>query len=250
MMSLASWFAAKSWEKHLLAQKTQPSESNRSDHDARLEPLFAEGDALINSIRNENQPRIYIISGPSGVGKDSVIEEMRNVFSRAQYVVTATTRPMRMGEADGVHYVFLSKEEFLSRIEKKDFIENALVYDNHYGVPRSPIVEGLTQGRDVIIKVDVEGAATLRRLIPNTISIFLAPESMEALLTRLRDRKTDDPDVLMKRFKTASAELAKVKEFDYVVFNEAGKLDDAVEQICNIVRVERNRMNRPELVIP
>jgi guanylate kinase len=249
-MLLASWFTTRLWEKHLLAQKTPPSDTNRSDHDARLDSIFAEGDALINRIRNENQPRIYIISGPSGVGKDSVIEELRSVFSRAQYVVTATTRPMRPGEIDGVHYVFLSKDEFLSRIEKKDFIENALVYDNHYGVPRSPIVDGLSQGRDVIIKVDVKGAETLRRLIPNTISIFLAPESMEALLTRLRDRKTDDPDVLMKRFKTASTELAKVDDFDYVVFNEAGKLDDAVEQICNIVRIERIRMNRPELVIP
>ena len=102
----------------------------------------------------------------------------------------------------------------------------------------------------MIIKVDVKGAATLRRLIPNTISIFLAPESMEALLTRLRDRKTDDPDVLMKRFRTASTELAEVDNFDYVVFNEAGKLDDAVEHICNIVHVERSRMNRPDIVVP
>jgi guanylate kinase len=233
-----------------LAQNTPLSATTRSDHDARLQPLFAEGDALINRIQSNNTPRIFIISGPSGVGKDSVIEELRNVFPQAQYVVTATTRPMRQGEIDGVHYVFLSKDEFLSRIEKKDFLENALVYDNHYGVPRSPIINGLKDGRDVIIKVDVKGAATLRRLIPNTISIFLAPESMEALLHRLRDRKTDDPEVLMKRFRTASAELNEIRHFDYVVFNEAGKLDDAVDHICAIVNVERSRVNRPAIHIP
>lgn len=233
-----------------MAQSTPTSHSDHPDHDARLDAIFAEGDALIGRIRDENTPRIFIISGPSGVGKDSVIEQLRETFPSAQYVVTATTRPVRPGEIDGVHYVFLSKDEFLSRIEQNDFIENATVYDNHYGVPRSPIVEGLAQGRDVIIKVDVKGAATLRRLIQNTISIFLAPESMEALLTRLRDRKTDDPEVLMKRFKTASTELNEVKKFDYVVFNEAGKLDDAVQRICEIVNVERSHVTRPEIRLP
>lgn len=233
-----------------MAQSTPTSHSDHPDHDARLDTIFAEGDALIDRIRDANTPRIFIISGPSGVGKDSVIEQLRETFPSAQYVVTATTRPVRPGEIDGVHYVFLTKDEFLSRIEQNDFIENATVYDNHYGVPRSPIVEGLAEGRDVIIKVDVKGAATLRRLIKNTISIFLAPESMEALLTRLRDRKTDDPDVLMKRFKTASAELNEVKKFDYIVFNEAGKLDDAVQRICEIVNVERSRVTRPEIKLP
>jgi guanylate kinase len=237
-------------EKHLLAQNTPTSESNQRDHDARLETLFAEGDALIAGIREANTPRIFIISGPSGVGKDTVIEQLRETFPSARYVVTATTRPMRDGETDGVHYVFLTKDEFLERIEQDDFIENALVYENHYGVPRSPIVEGLAQGRDVIIKVDVKGAATLRRLIQNTISIFLAPESMEALYTRLRDRKTDQQDVLMKRFTTASTELKEIEDFDYVVFNEAGKLDDAVQRICEIVHVERSRVTRPEIRLP
>lgn len=233
-----------------MAQNSSSPAFTSIGHDDRLQTLFAEGDALIGHIRNQNVPRIFIISGPSGVGKDSVIEELRNAFPQAQYVVTATTRPMRDGEIDGVHYIFLTKEEFVARIEQKDFLENALVYDNHYGVPRSPIVDGLAQGRDVIIKVDVKGAATLRRLIPNTISIFLAPESMEALLTRLRDRKTDDPEVLMKRFTTASAELDEVDKFDYVVFNEANQLGQAVKEICDIVNVERLSVNRPEIVVP
>lgn len=227
-----------------------PADSRTSDHDARFERIYADGDAFISELRHSNKARVFIISGPSGVGKDSVIEELRNVFPDAQYVVTATTRARRPGEIEGVHYIFLSKEEFEDRIERNDFIENALVYDNHYGVPRSPIVEGLKAGRDVIIKVDVKGAATLRRLIPNTISLFLSPESMEALLTRLRDRKTDDPDVLMKRFTTASTELAEVKNFDYVVFNEDGKLDRAVEEICSIISVEHRKVDQLPIELP
>ncbi len=226
------------------------SDSYSTNQTTQQEELYAEGNALIDEIRSSDAPRIYIISGPSGVGKDAVIEQLREVFPLAQYVVTATTRPMRVGEIDGVHYKFMSREDFEAGIAADAFIENALVYDNHYGVPKQPILDGLAQNRDVIVKVDVKGAETLRRLIENTISIFLAPESMEALLTRLRDRKTDDPDVLMKRFKTASLELEKVKDFDYVVFNEDDQLDAAVRAIVNIVHVERLKVNHPEIVVP
>lgn len=221
-----------------------------SDHDDSIKQLYAVGDQLIDRIRQADSPSVYIISGPSGVGKDSVIEELREAFPDAQYVVTCTTRPMRQGEIDGVHYTFLTKEEFLGRVESNDFIEHAMVYENHYGVPRSPIVDGLAEGRDVIIKVDVQGAATLRKLIDNTLSIFLSPESMEALLQRLRDRKTDDPDVLRKRFTTASNELEQVEHFDYVVFNEDGALQAAVDQIRHIVEVNRMRVHRPEIRLP
>lgn len=226
------------------------SDPSHTDQSAQLQELYAEGNNLIDEIRSCDAPRIYIISGPSGVGKDTVIEQLREAFPKAQYVVTATTRPMRTGEIDGVHYKFMTKEDFVAGIEADAFIENALVYENHYGVPKQPILDGLAEGRDVIIKVDVKGAATLRRLIPNTISIFLAPESMEALLTRLRDRKTDDPDVLMKRFRTASQELAEVANFDYVVFNEDEQLDTAVNSIVNIVHIERLKVTRPEITVP
>lgn len=221
-----------------------------ADQNPLLQQLYAEGNELIEDIRSRNAPRIYIISGPSGVGKDTVIEQLREEFPNAQYVVTATTRPMRAGEIEGVHYQFMNKADFVAGIEADAFIENALVYDNHYGVPKQPILDGLADNRDVIIKVDVKGAATLRRLIPNTISIFLAPETMEALLTRLRDRKTDDPDVLMKRFRTASAELNEVQGFDYVVFNEDERLHAAVDAIVSIVCTERLKVDRPNIIIP
>lgn len=226
------------------------SDPYSTNQTTQLDQLYTEGDALIDEIRSSDAPRIYIISGPSGVGKDAVIEELRQAFPLAQYVVTATTRPMRVGEIDGVHYKFMTREDFVAGIDADAFIENALVYDNHYGVPKQPILDGLAENRDVIIKVDVKGAATLRRLIPNTISIFLTTESMEALYNRLRDRKTDELDVLMKRFRTASQELREVENFDYVVFNEDDQLDATVRAIVNIVHVERLKVQHPEIVVP
>lgn len=206
--------------------------------------LISMGNALIQKLRDAQSARIFIISGPSGVGKDSVLDRLRVVYPEAQYVVTATSRPKRDGEIDGTHYLFLERSDFEQQIADGDFIEHALVYDNLYGVPRRPIVEGLAENRHVIIKVDVEGADTLRKLISNTVSIFLLPESMEALKQRLHDRKTEDPDVLMKRFRTACKELERVKEFDYAVFNEAGKLDDALKNIIEIIEAEHRLVSQ------
>jgi len=217
--------------------------------DADFEALYSQGDALIQRLRATSQPRVFIISGPSGVGKDSVIEQLRSHYPNARYVVTATTRPMRRGEVDGIHYLFLGKQEFLDGIATNNFIEHALVYDNHYGVPRSPIEDGLAAGQHVIIKVDVKGAATLRRCISGATSIFLAPESMEELLDRLRSRKSDDLDVLLKRFRTASHELDRAEEFDYVVFNEANQLDRAIGQIRSIIDTEQSRIHQPDISI-
>lgn len=217
--------------------------------DADFEALYSQGDALIQRLRATSQPRVFIISGPSGVGKDSVIEQLRSHYPNARYVVTATTRPMRRGEVDGIHYLFLGKQEFLDGIATNNFIEHALVYDNHYGVPRSPIEDGLAAGQHVIIKVDVKGAATLRRCISGATSIFLAPESMEELLDRLRSRKTDDLDVLLKRFRTSSHELDRAEEFDYVVFNEANQLDRAIAQIRSIIDTEQSRIHQPDISI-
>lgn len=217
--------------------------------DADFEALYSQGDALIQRLRATSQPRVFIISGPSGVGKDSVIEQLRVHYPNARYVVTATTRPMRRGEVDGIHYLFLGKQEFLDGLATNNFIEHALVYDNHYGVPRSPIEDGLAAGQHVIIKVDVKGAATLRRCISGATSIFLAPESMQELLDRLRSRKTDDLDVLLKRFRTASHELDRAEEFDYVVFNEANQLDRAIAQIRSIIDTEQSRIHQPDISI-
>lgn len=221
-----------------------------TDQTAKLQEMYARGNRLIDEIRSSDTPRVYIISGPSGVGKDTVIDQLRDKFEEAAYVVTATTRPMRKGEVNGIHYQFMTEANFKAGIGEDAFIEHELVYGNHYGVPKAPIISGLAENRDVIIKVDVQGAKTLRERINNTISIFLAPESMESLFARLRARKTDDIDVLMGRFSTASDELARVGEFDYVVFNEAERLDLAVTAIVNIIQSERCKVARPEISIP
>lgn len=220
------------------------------DHDMSVRHLCDHGNSHISRILDARIPHVFIISGPSGVGKDTVIEKLREVYPNAGYVVTATSRQMRPGEEHGKHYLFIDRQDFEAQIAAGEFIESALVYGNLYGVPRRPIVDALAAGQHVIIKVDVKGAATLRRLIPNTQSIFLLPESMESLLHRLRARKTEDADVLMKRFRTATDELDRVEEFDYVVFNEAGKLGTAVRQICNIIDAVQRRVDQPPVIVP
>lgn len=217
--------------------------------DETVRRLIAQGDPLLTDLRTTGTPRVFIISGPSGVGKDSVIERLQERIPDAQYVVTATTRERRANEIDGIHYLFISTDEFLRRIAANDFLENALVYGNHYGVPRSPVVAGLRNGQDVIIKVDVQGAATLRQRISNTVSIFLAPESMTELLRRLQSRKTEDRAKLVKRFSTACEEVTRAGEFDYAVLNEAGKLDDAIDGIHDIIAAVHHEIHPPISVV-
>lgn len=236
-----------------MPQPTDLEQPVATMHNTALDPevaaLCETGNARINALLAARSARVFIISGPSGVGKDSVIEKLREVYPDARYVVTATSRPMRPGEIDGVHYLFLDRSDFERQIADGDFIEHATVYDNLYGVPRRPIVEGLANGQHVVIKVDVKGAATLRRLIPDTVSLFLLPESMESLLDRLRQRKTEEHAVLMKRFRTACEELEQVDAFDFVVFNEAGKLDEALHNIVAIIEAEQQRVDQPAITI-
>ena len=198
-------------------------------------------DELIGDLRAVHRPRLFVISGPSGVGKDTVIELLRPRCPESYFAVTATTRPRRPGEIDGVHYYFMDDDTFEARHDDGEFLESALVYGYRYGVPRSPIRAALTRGQDVFVKVDVQGAASIRDLVAHSISIFLAPESMAELLHRLHSRKTDDPEALMQRFGTASRELASAWSFDYVVFNEADRTEQTLEQIDAIVAAERSR---------
>lgn len=212
-------------------------------------PTHESGDAFIADLRARRKPRLFVISGPSGVGKDSVIEHLRDLYPDIHFAVTATTRVRRPGEIDGIHYYFLDEETFLARETEHEFIETAVVYNHHYGVPRTPVRHALQRGQDVIVKVDVQGAASIRELAPNATYIFLAPESMTELLRRLRSRKTDDPEALMSRFGAASRELLKAREFDYVVFNEVERLSSAIDQIGAILAAERLRTIQSEISI-
>lgn len=211
------------------------------------DPLGEDADDLIGYLRALRRPRVFIISGPSGVGKDSVIEQLRSRFPNAYFAVTATTRDRRPGEMDGVHYHFLGEQEFRERLTNGEFLESANVYGNLYGVLKAPVRAALARGLDVFIKVDVQGAAEIRRIIPSAISIFLAPESASTLLQRLKHRKTDDPAELMARFSTATRELSVANDFDYVVFNYQDRLEAALEEITAVVKAEHTRTDQTEV---
>jgi guanylate kinase len=211
------------------------------------EGMNERADELIDAMRNAARPLLIVISGPSGVGKDTVIERMREVMPECYYAVTATTRERRPGEINGVHYHFFTPEDFNRDVEAGEFLEHATVYGNLYGVPKVRVRQALRQGKDVVIKVDPQGAATIRRLAPEALMIFLLPPDMGELSRRLRSRKTDDPLALSRRINIASREIATSELFDYFVINESEQIGLAVEQIQQIVTVEKLRIHPREV---
>jgi guanylate kinase len=186
-------------------------------------------------------PLLVVISGPSGVGKDATVRRMKELNYPFHFVVTATTRHPRQGERDGVDYFFVSKEEFEGWIGKGELIEHALVYGEHKGIPKEQVRRALASGQDVVMRVDVQGAATVRRLIPDAVLIFLLAESESALLARLRSRKTETKESLQRRIDTLRQEMQRIPEFDYAVVNREGHLDRTVEKIAAIVAAEKCR---------
>lgn len=208
-----------------------------------------EGDQFISGLRNRRRPHVFIISGPSGVGKDSVIDRLRERESDTHFAVTATTRSKRDSEVDGVHYHFLAERQFANWVADGEFLEYATVYEQRYGVPRSPVRAALERGQDVVIKIDVQGAASIRALIPESVGIFISPESMHSLHLRLSARKTDDPLALAKRFEEAGYELLRAHEFDYIVFNETNGLLRAVDEISAIISAVRSEIRQPNITL-
>jgi guanylate kinase len=208
--------------------------------------LSERADALIDELRATAKPRLFVISGPSGVGKDTLIELLRPRFPEFRFAVTATTRERRGGEIHGVHYFFLTPEEFEEQRAAGEFLETAEVYGkgHWYGVPKGPVRNALHAGRHVVVKVDVQGAQTIRELAPPAVLIFVAPPSMDELSERLYRRKTDDPVVLMQRMRMASRELETSPLFDYVVFNESEQPETAADLISAIMRAEIAKINQ------
>ncbi len=195
-----------------------------------------------------NEPALMIvISGPSGVGKDATIKQMIELGYPFHFVVTATTRPKRAGEVDGVDYFFVSMGEFAQLIEKGELLEYAVVYGQYKGIPKQQVRDALATGKDVVLRIDVQGAATLRRLVPEAIFIFLTAESEEALIRRLMERKSETPDGLKIRAATAREELKRMNEFDYCVVNRDCNLRETAETIAAIIRAEKARV-RPRRV--
>lgn len=186
-------------------------------------------------------PLLIVISGPSGAGKDSVIRRMKELGVPLHFVVTMTTRPPRPGEEDGKDYIFVSEEEFERVLREGGFLENAVVYGHRYGVPKEQVKKALESGKDVVMRVDVQGARTLRRLVPEAVFIFLIPASEEELVRRLRARSTEDEKALELRLAIAREEMKSLEEFDYVVINADGRLDEAVQKVMAIITAEKCR---------
>ena len=192
-------------------------------------------------------PLLIVISGPSGVGKDATLAKMKKAGLSFHYVVTATTRPKRPGEKDGVDYHFLSEDEFRQRTRKNQFLEWAKVYGNCYGVPKREIEEALKQGQDTIVKVDVQGAASIKQILPDAVFIFLLPPSREELANRLKQRHGLPSTDLDLRLSKAQEEIESLPLFDYAVVTHKNNLDLTVSQINAILTAEKCRL-KPRVV--
>jgi guanylate kinase len=196
-------------------------------------------------VSNGGGPLLIVISGPSGVGKDAVLARLRERGVPAHFTVTATTRPQReVNPADHQFLRFLSEAEFERLLAQDGLLEHAQVYGYRYGVPKTQVSEALAAGKDVIMRVDVQGAATIKRLVPAAILIFLAPPSLEELEARLRSRGLDDPNVIQRRLDAAARELGEQSRFDYVVVNERDQLEKAADRVLEIMATERRRADR------
>ena len=195
----------------------------------------------------DSPPLLIVLSGPSGVGKDAVLARMRRSKRPFHYVVTATTRSKRAREKNGVNYHFLSLKEFQQMIDEHQLLEWANVYGNYYGVPKDEIASALSKGVDIVIKVDVQGAAALKRILPEAVFIFLMPPSLEALEERLKRRRSESSEDLILRLARAKKEVKNLPLFDYVITSRQNKLDEVVSQIDGIVAAEKCRV-KPRVV--
>jgi guanylate kinase len=188
------------------------------------------------------QPLLVVISGPSGVGKDAVLQLLKRRQRSLFFVVTATSRAPRAGEVHGVDYFFISDREFERMIEAGELIEYALVYDQYKGVPKEQVRQSLLSGKDVVMRVDVQGAAKMRQLYPDALLIFLVPGTEAEWHKRLLERKTETEESLRLRVATARQELDCVSLFDYVVVNAQDRLSETVDVIEHIIEAEHHRI--------
>lgn len=200
---------------------------------------------------NPVQPVVVVISGPSGarcgipharctyhttgVGKDAVIKRLEHLRPDLHFVVTATSRPRRPSEVHGVDYHFVSKEQFEEWIAGDELLEHAVVYGEYKGIPRQQVLDALARGTDVVLRIDVQGAATMRRLLPGVVSIFIAADTEAELVQRLLSRKTETMDRMAVRVETARQEMQRMVDFDYIVVNRDGQLDETARQLGSII---------------
>jgi guanylate kinase len=193
---------------------------------------------------------LFVISGPAAAGKDAALKRLRRQHSDIHFIVTATTRAKRKNEAEGRDYYFVSNEQFQDMIARGELLEHAIVHQKYYyGVPKEQVRQALAQGRDVVMRIDVQGAATIRSIAPETVFIFLQPSSLKELERRLRNRRSESAEDLAIRLANAPKEMAEASKFEYTVINRDGHLKEAVEDIAAIIRAEHCRTRRRQIII-
>ena len=195
------------------------------------------------------EPLIIVISGPSGVGKDTVIQRMKERNLPFHFVVTAATRLPRLNEVNGRDYFFYSHDEFAEMIEKGELLEHAIVYNDYKGIPKAQVGDALASGKDVVMRLDVQGAATIRRLCPDALAIFLTVQDEEDMVNRLLERKTETPEGLKLRIATARQEMTHADSFDYIVVNRVNHLDETVDIIVSIIVAEHHRVKQRKITL-
>ncbi|MBA12715.1 MAG: guanylate kinase [Chloroflexi bacterium] len=188
---------------------------------------------------------LIVLSGPSGVGKDAVLNHMKNNHMDYHFTVTVTTREKRPNEIEGIDYIFIEKTKFESLKENDDLLESAEVYGNFYGIPKSQVLDALSSGKDVIMKLDVQGAKTIKSLAPNALFVFLAAPTIESLRTRLEKRMTESPEALETRLNTAKMENTESEWFDHIIINEDDEIDKTVKELEEIIFKARNISRGP-----
>jgi len=195
------------------------------------------------------QPLLIVISGPSGVGKDTVIQRMKERNLPIHFVFTVSPRPPRPNEVHGRDYFFYSHDEFAEMIEKGELLEYAIVYNDYKGIPKAQVSDALASGKDVVMRLDVQGATTIRRLCPDALLIFLTVKDEDEMVRRLKNRKTETPEGLNLRIATARQEMTRVDSFDYVVINHEHQLDETVDAIIAIIMAEHHRVKQRKVTL-
>lgn len=186
--------------------------------------------------------RLFIVSGPSGSGKDTVLKEIFKRCPEIEFSISSITRPMREGEVEGEKYNFISREKFEDMLKNDQLLEHNVFVGNYYGTPKAPVDKAILEGKDMIIEVDVNGAFQIKKKLPNAISIFIMPPSLETLRTRLTGRGTEKAEVIEKRLGEALSEISRAAEYDYIVVNNV--LEEAVNDAVAIIKTDRMRTDR------
>ena len=204
---------------------------------------------LSEKATGRHHPRIFVLSAPPGTGKDTLIPGLRERGLTFTVVVTYTTRERRAEEVDGVDYNFVARDVFEAMRARGELLEDAEYARNFYGVPKKPVADALALGEDVLLKIEVQGAAIVKLKVPSTVLIFLAPPDLSVVEERLRRRTGSSPEDLERRLRAATRELACIPGYDYLVVNHPGRLDQAVRQVETIILAERQRVNVPLVVL-